>query len=344
VAGVWVGNSDNKVMKGKADGSVLAAPIWHDFMAKILGDTPIETFKAPDDYKTGKPILDGQIPTEIIPVDISTGLPASSSTPFELIGEKIGPAYHDILYYVDKNDPLGPATGDPSSDPQFDIWEKAVKKWAEENASSTPINSDPLASTNKPLIKIISPLVNQIISSDNLAIQIEVLAAKDISRIEYYLNNNLWRTAAQTTPISQSVNFLNNGYHALKAVVCDSTENCGETAVNFNLNIKNNPVNPGKGSLKIINPPSGASLKANSFPLSIKLDIGQPTRTASINVFVKNISNGTLTNLKDINNPSSPMEIFWETPPPIGNYLLYARLNDWNGDITKSNEIELNMK
>jgi len=344
VAGVWVGNSDNKAMKGKADGSVLAAPIWRDFMAKVLGDTPTETFKAPDDYKTGKPILDGQIPIETIQVDITTGLPAGSSTPLELIGTKIGPAYHNILYYVDKDDPLGPAPNDPSSNPQFNIWEKAVKLWAEKNASSTPVDSGSPASADKPLIKIISPLANQIISSDNLAVQIEVLGAKDISRIEYYLNNNLWQTVAKTALTSQPVTFLNNGYHTLKAVVCDSVENCGEVSTNFNLNIKNNPVNSNKGSLKIINPPSSTSLKTSSFPLSIKLDIGNPSRTASINVFIKNVLSGNLTNLKDINDPSSPLEIFWETPPPVGDYLLYARLNDWNGDIIKSNEIGLNMK
>ncbi|MFA6530033.1 MAG: penicillin-binding protein [Patescibacteria group bacterium] len=344
VAGVWVGNSDNKAMKGKADGSVLAAPIWHDFMAKVLGNTPAETFKVPDDFKTGKPILDGAIPTETFPVDITTGLPASSSTPFELIGERIGPAYHNILYYVDKNDPLGPVPNDPAKDPQFNLWENAVKKWAEKNATSTPVASDSVISANRPVIKIISPLANQSISSNNLDVQVEVTAANNISRIEYYLNGNLWQTVAGIAPLSQSVNFLNNGYHALKAVVCDSLENCGEASVNFNLSIKNNPVSVSKGSIKISGPSSGASLDSSSFPLPLKLEISRPERTASINVFVKNSANGNLTNLKDINNPSSVIDMLWETPPPAGTYLLYAQLNDWNGDTIKSNEIEVKMK
>lgn len=344
VAGVWVGNNDNKAMKGKADGSVIAAPIWHDFMAKVLGSTPVETFKAPDDYKTGKPILDGQVPTETIPVDITTGLPASSSTPFELIGEKTRPAYHDILYYVDKNDPLGPAPSNPSADPQFNLWEKAVKDWAAKNASSTPITPGLSASADKPMIKIVSPLANQTISSNNLDVQVEALSSKGVSRIEYYLNNNLWQTVTGVSAVSQPISFLNNGYHALKAVVCDNAENCSEATVNFNLNIPNNPVSSGKGSISITSPVSGANLKASSFPLLIKMGIGKPERTSSINTFIKNVSSGNLTNLKDINNPSFATELSWDTPPPAGNYLLYAQLNDWNGDVIKSNEIELNMK
>ncbi len=344
VAGVWVGNSDNKAMKGKADGSVLAAPIWHDFMAKVLGNTPAETFKAPDDFKTGKPILDGTIPTETFPVDITTGLPASSSTPLELIGERIGPAYHSILFYVDKDDPLGPVPNDPSKDPQFNLWESAVKKWAEKNASSTPVASDSIIAANRPTIKIISPLANQTITSNNLDIQTEVTGASNISRIEYYLNGNLWQTVAGTASFSQSVGFLNNGYHTLKAIVCDSLENCSDTSINFNLNIKNNPVSSSKGSIKISGPTAGANFSSGSFPLPIKIEISRPERTASINVFVKNSANGSLTNLKDINKPSAATDIFWETPPPIGTYLLYAQLNDWNGDTVKSNEIEVKMK
>lgn len=344
VAGVWVGNSDSKSMSGKADGSVLAAPIWHDFMAKVLGDTPAETFKAPDDYKTGKPILDGIIPAETTPVDITTGLPASSSTPLELIGQKTGPAYHSILYYVDKNDPLGPAPVNPAQDPQFNLWENAVKKWAEKNATSTSIISGSSASANKPMIRIVAPLANQPITSDNLEVRVEAAAANGISRIEYYLNGNLWQTIAGTAPFSQSISFLNNGFHTLKAVVCDNAENCNEASVDFNLNIKNNPVSSNKSSIELGGPASGANINSGSFPLSLNLKISKPERTASINVFIKNATNGSLTNLKDINNPSASTEIFWETPPPAGKYLLYAQLNDWNGNMVKSNELEVNMK
>ncbi len=342
VTGVWVGNSNNKAMKGKADGSVLAAPIWHDFMAKVLGNTPSETFKSPEEYKTGKSMLDGVIPTELISVDITTGLQISSSTPPELIGQRMGPAYHSILYYADKNDPLGPAPTEPANDPQFTLWENAVRKWAEKHTSSTPIAIS--NSSTKPAISIIMPTANQTISSDNLDVQVAVDAVNGVSRVEYYLNNNLWQTVNGTTPVSQSIKFLSNGYHTLKAVICDNAENCSESVVNFNLNIKNNPVSSSKASAKIIAPTNNTSLKSSSFPLIIKMEVANADRAASIHLFAKNTATGNLTTLKDINNPGPALEYSWEIAPPVGNYLLYSLLNDWNGETTRSNEIEVTMK
>jgi 1A family penicillin-binding protein len=344
VTGVWVGNSNNKAMSGKADGSVLAAPIWQAFMSKVLGDTPKETFKTPDDYKTNKPILDGVIPTENIKIDISTGLPASSSTPLELTGEVVGPAYHSILYYVDKNNPLGDSPTDPSTDPQFNLWEKPVRRWAEKNASSTPLISSPTSSTKKPVVEIITPTNNQIISVNALDVQIEAFSTDGISHIEYYLNNNLWYSALNTAAISQPINFLNNGYQTLRVVTCNNAENCAETSVSFNLNIFNNPISTGKGDLKITSPASNTNIKASSFPLHVQLEITRPERTASVNILVKNISTGNLTTLGDLTSPPAATEFLWQNAPPAGTYLLYAQLNDWNGDIIQSNEINLEMK
>ena len=344
VTGVWIGNSNNKAMKGKADGSVLAAPIWHDFMTRVLGDTPSETFKAPDDYKTGKQILDGVIPTETTEVDITTGLPANGSTPLELIGQKTSPAYHSILYYVDKNDPLGPIPSDPSLDPQFNLWESVIKSWAEKHTSSTPFSANAITIADKPTIKIVSPSAGQIISTNNIDIRVEAAASRGISRIEYYINNNFWQSVAGASPISQPINFLNNGSHSLKAVICDNSEGCSEATVNFDINLSNNPINSSKNSIKISNLSSETSLKNSSFPMIIKMNIENPKRTASINIYAKNLLGGNLTNLKDINNPSAAPEFLWETPPPAGNYIIYAQLNDWNGDIIKSDEIKIIMK
>ncbi len=45
--GVWTGNNDNHVMKNGADGSVVAAPIWKDFMTFALGKLARKDFVAP---------------------------------------------------------------------------------------------------------------------------------------------------------------------------------------------------------------------------------------------------------------------------------------------------------
>jgi len=46
VTGVWVGNSDNEPMN-RVPGSLGAAPIWHDFMEKVLEPLPVENFVRP---------------------------------------------------------------------------------------------------------------------------------------------------------------------------------------------------------------------------------------------------------------------------------------------------------
>ncbi|HLD34818.1 MAG TPA: transglycosylase domain-containing protein, partial [Patescibacteria group bacterium] len=89
VAGVWVGNNDNSEMKRGADGGVVAAPIWHNFMEKVLGDTPIEKFKPAEIPTTGKAMLDGQVDTgNIVKIDKISGLLATEYTPAHLIIEK----------------------------------------------------------------------------------------------------------------------------------------------------------------------------------------------------------------------------------------------------------------
>lgn len=69
--GVWVGNNDNTPMKEKADGSVVAAPIWHDFMEKALTTRPIAKFTKPKgiieltiDPRTGRPPLENASSTK----------------------------------------------------------------------------------------------------------------------------------------------------------------------------------------------------------------------------------------------------------------------------------------
>jgi len=146
VAGVWVGNTDNAAMKLGADGSIVAAPVWKAFMTGALAGTPVETFKEPDDMTTGKAVIDGIMPLVATTViDKRTGQAASVNTPAEFVTNKDLYDNHSILYYVDKNDPLGPAPADPSIDPQFNLWEAAIADWAKRNnqimsSSSTPID------------------------------------------------------------------------------------------------------------------------------------------------------------------------------------------------------------
>lgn len=98
-AGVWVGNNNNAPTA--TPGVSLAGKIWNDFILSALPNLPQENFIAQDIETPDKIMINGQAPTEP----------------------------HSILYYVDKDDPLGEQPSDPSSDPQFSNWEYGVKAY-----------------------------------------------------------------------------------------------------------------------------------------------------------------------------------------------------------------------
>ncbi|MEK7553168.1 MAG: transglycosylase domain-containing protein [Patescibacteria group bacterium] len=104
--GVWAGNNHQEPMEKNA-GSILAAlPIWNAFMKEALLKYPVETFNKPPEtnlLEISKPMINGQY--------------------------YINGIINDILYYVDKNDPLGPIPQNPNNDPQFINWEISTQAW-----------------------------------------------------------------------------------------------------------------------------------------------------------------------------------------------------------------------
>jgi membrane carboxypeptidase/penicillin-binding protein len=92
----------------KAGSSILAAvPMWSAFMTQALPEVPNTTFTQPNPTTATKPVLTGQI--------------------------VIDGQVHDILYYVDKNDPTGSDPTNPAIDPEYNNWEAGVENWATAN-------------------------------------------------------------------------------------------------------------------------------------------------------------------------------------------------------------------
>ncbi|KKR79721.1 MAG: Penicillin-binding protein, 1A family [Candidatus Nomurabacteria bacterium GW2011_GWA2_40_9] len=133
--GVWAGNNDNKPMK--KGGSAVAGPIWNRFIKEALKVLPSENFERPNlevDPTKVKPILRGiwQGNETFIKDKISGGL-ATEFTPVETKQEVAITNVHTILYWVNKNDILGPSPSNPSDDSQFEHWEIPVQSWWEKN-------------------------------------------------------------------------------------------------------------------------------------------------------------------------------------------------------------------
>jgi len=67
ITGVWAGNSNNEPMERVA-GSRGAAPIWHDFMEKVLEGMPVENFVRPPGFEEVEVCsVSGMLPTEHCP-------------------------------------------------------------------------------------------------------------------------------------------------------------------------------------------------------------------------------------------------------------------------------------
>ncbi len=111
VAGVWAGNNNNTPMVRQGSSILAAVPIWNAFMVEAVKQYPAEKFAAAGTLDVpNKPMLNG-VYTD------GTG------------------AIHDVLHYVDKNDPLGAIPTNPSQDPQYSLWETGVSTWLKEHAN-----------------------------------------------------------------------------------------------------------------------------------------------------------------------------------------------------------------
>jgi peptidoglycan glycosyltransferase len=103
VVGVWVGNN-NSVSMQPLPSITLSGPIFHQIMEKALDLYPAPLFQNPDDYTERTEEIKNRIDEE---------------------------AQHSILYYINKDDPLGPPPENPLDDLQYERWETGVQKWLE---------------------------------------------------------------------------------------------------------------------------------------------------------------------------------------------------------------------
>ncbi len=201
VAGVWVGNNDNTPMK--KGGAAMAGPIWNKFMNEALKKLPSETFEEPNleiDPTTTKPILRGVWQgNESFFIDKISGKLATALTPKETLEEKVITSVHSILYWVDRNDILGPAPTNPENDPQFNHWEIPVQDWWEKNKQNyiettweeKPEEEDDVhTESTKPIISILEPNNNTKYEPDErIYLKISNSSSVPLLKIDIFINN-----------------------------------------------------------------------------------------------------------------------------------------------------------
>lgn len=106
VVTAWAGNNDNSSMVKQVAGFIVA-PMWREFVDFALTTRPTESFNPPEppsEEQQSKPIIVGQWQNP--------------------------QGVHNILHYINKNNPLGSSPSNPSADPQYYLWENAVQAWS----------------------------------------------------------------------------------------------------------------------------------------------------------------------------------------------------------------------
>ncbi len=143
--GVWAGNNKNTPMTAGADGVNVAAPIFRKFLDYALQNQAVEKFPEYDSKAfheenkdaewMKKPLLNGRLDEEKdvkvceIPGKDGKYCLANKYCPDSESKKKDFVSIHDILRYVDRDDPLGKEPEKPEKDAQYKRWEEGVKEW-----------------------------------------------------------------------------------------------------------------------------------------------------------------------------------------------------------------------
>jgi len=135
--GVWAGNNDNREMNAGADGVYVAAPLWSEFMKWILARYPAEDFSPYEKITSKNLYVTGNIKGKSVLINTETGEKVSDKKAKKLGSGKVTKITvpedaHSILYYVNKDDPLGD-TKPNFNDPMLGRWEDALAKYFKED-------------------------------------------------------------------------------------------------------------------------------------------------------------------------------------------------------------------
>ncbi len=344
VVGVWVGNNDNSKMKIKAVGGDVAAPIWNGFMKEVLKNAPIEKFNLPKKIITNKAILNGKLANEIaLKIDKASGKLATDLTPQSFVTEKTYSEVHDILYYVNKNDPRGPFPKNPWQDPQFKNWEAPVQKWLEQrgylNEKPPKEYDDVHTKENQPKIQIIFPTNNETIQSSFIETKIDTQIPRGkIGRIEFFIDNQLIKTINYFSQDFEqiAISGFENGFYKFKVRVYDDIDNSGETEIDFNL--LREGYNP---QILWISPENNSVFQKENSPIKLNFSLIDIFNPKNIKIYAHNIAMNQDFLLRELNNIQSNQINFDWRDFFEGSYYLYVIAIDKDDKEFQSEKIYL---
>jgi hypothetical protein len=168
---------------------------------------------------------------------------ASDACPDSWIEKKDFSDIHDILYYVNKDDPRGDAPKNPKDDPQFKNWESGVLDWVKKNGGKKNKNSNP-APTEECTKDDFSKLKPEIsVSVDNnsgsLSISTDIDSPFGVDKVIFSADGKEIKTV-DSKPYETSYDAIGEGYSAgdtikIKAEIKDENGNSVDDSTSVTL-------------------------------------------------------------------------------------------------------------
>lgn len=334
VTGVWVGNTNGKEMN-RAGGTLAAGPVWNEYMRRALAEEPALGFPTANIPITGKPILDGQIPSQTVTIDTASGKLATEQTPERFRETKTCGEFHDTLYFVDPSDPWGPAPEDPTKNPMYASWEAGVQAYLLKEAAKAveegrppmevctiPTEADDVhVGSNQPSISIRSPKNDDGVGR-SFTTELRASAPRGISRIEYRIDNTLVLIDYDedgTTIVLPS--WVSTGDHALTAYAYDDVDNSSSDEVSIRVNEGGATLN----GVTITNPFNNQTIEKTADTYPVIVEASNAEDLESMTISIQSFSSGATVFFLENNAPGSFNSFEWPLPS-AGDYtiLVYA--------------------
>lgn len=244
VVGAWMGNNDNSPMIKKTAGLIIS-PMWRQYMDAVLPNISKESFSpiqpTPTDLKAVfRGVWKGN---ESFIIDTISNRLATEMTPEETRKEVYNPEVHEILYWVDKNDPLGDPPQNPEKDPQFRLWEYGVQNWLKNQYIEYPYRpteyDDVHTPEKSPRIRITDPVESRNYSpTERITIETDNRGPYTLLKVDFYLNDNYIGSSDKYpylfsfTPAQ--ISGLKNK-NTLKVIATDAIYNRGESEITLKI-------------------------------------------------------------------------------------------------------------
>ncbi len=246
LVGVWVGNNDNSPMKEVASGVSGASPIWRQIILELLRTSPALEFAMPEgierisvDKISGYPAHDGFESKEEL--FLSNTIPTASDPIHQKIkvcrGQKNKLASETMISKGDfeEREVIILKENDPLSTDSRNRWQEAINNWiSKQNDERYQIPSEYCDEGNEVLVKFQQPSDKAQIKTQEVTVEIQVIANYKIEKVEVYLNNEKKETFTSKPYRTKFV--LADGIYTLKAKAYDEKGNSGEQEIKIGVN------------------------------------------------------------------------------------------------------------